>query len=101
MSGIFLMNFALNFLSVASSAHTISPVLLARARSIASEHSELSERLTWNYDSDIAKRVGDLSNAVMALQGWETANDVGMVSQFEFPQANCISVSDWASTIAE
>ncbi|MCJ1300241.1 hypothetical protein MMC08_003036 [Hypocenomyce scalaris] len=101
------MNFALNFLSVASSAHTISPVLLARARSIASEHSELSERLTWNYDSDIAKRVGDLSNAVMALQGWETANDSltglrQLLSDFSTdPELRSLAADDLQATIED
>ena len=71
---------------MASPAHSISPVLLGRARSITAEHSELSKQLAQNYDNDVAKRAGELSTAVRALQEWETANDVDILFHLGYPK---------------
>ena len=71
---------------MASSAHSISPVLLGRARSIAAEHSQLSRQLAQSYDTDTAKKAGELSNAARALQEWETANDVGILCWSGYPK---------------
>jgi peptide chain release factor 1 len=50
--------------------------LLERARSITKEHSELSKKLDNGYDAKIAKKAGELSAVVTALQSWEKANEV-------------------------
>jgi peptide chain release factor 1 len=59
-----------------SSDDYIIPSLLERARSITKEHSELSNQLSNGYDAKIAKKVGELTPIVTALQLWEKANEV-------------------------
>lgn len=84
------------------SAHSISPVLLGRARSISAEHSKLSKELAQNYDNDIAKRAGELSNAVTALQAWETANDVRLFAQLEYSKLiACQSLSELRQLLSD
>ncbi|KAI4180761.1 MAG: hypothetical protein L6R41_007032 [Letrouitia leprolyta] len=52
----------------------ISPSLLGRAQSIAAEHEKLLREIQEGYDSQSAKRIGELSAVTNALKGWETAN---------------------------
>lgn len=54
----------------------MSPILLKRAKAIASEHSKLSAQLVEGFDSKIAKRVGELASASHALREWEKAIEV-------------------------
>ncbi|KAI1140093.1 release factor [Hypoxylon sp. FL0543] len=63
------------FLRLASSdAQTNLPlVLLQRARLIAAEHDKLASALADDFDSKIAKRVGELSRVAGALKEWEAA----------------------------
>lgn len=53
------------------------PVLLDRARSIASQHQQLTETLAGGFDARAAKRVGEYGPVVRALQEWDHANEVG------------------------
>ncbi|KAI5304659.1 hypothetical protein KEM56_006171 [Ascosphaera pollenicola] len=53
--------------------HGLSPVLLKRARAIASEHSKLSTQLVDGFDTKVAKRVGELASPSHALAEWEKA----------------------------
>lgn len=83
---LLLLASVLNLYSVASSAHSISPVLLGRARTIAAEHSKLTKQLAQNYGNDIARRAGELQEASRALQEWETVNNVGLFAQLGSPR---------------
>lgn len=51
----------------------LPPVLLQRARNIAAEHDKLAAALANDFDSKIAKRVGELSRVAEALKEWEAA----------------------------
>ena len=61
---------------VASDGPSISPALFQRARSIAAEHGKLSQQLSTSYDTNVAKKVGELSIVVNALRDWESASNV-------------------------
>lgn len=63
----------------ASSAPSISPALLNRARALAAEHAQLTRDLNTEYDSQIAKKAGSLSAVTTALSGWEKANNVCLI----------------------
>ena len=60
-------------LSTTSSADNVSPALLSRARSIANEHTALSEKLASNFDTRAAKRLGELNRTTTALKQYEKA----------------------------
>lgn len=62
--------------STSSTASTLSPVLLSRARALATEHAHLAEKLQEEYDIKTAKKAGSLTSIVSSLNDWETANDV-------------------------
>ncbi|KAJ4508505.1 Peptide chain release factor 1, mitochondrial [Exophiala dermatitidis] len=53
----------------------ISPVLLERARAIATEHQQLAAANANNYDVTTAKRIGELSSVAKALKEWEDAQN--------------------------
>ncbi|GFF49636.1 peptide chain release factor 1 [Aspergillus lentulus] len=57
-----------------TSSH-LSPALLTRARSLATEHTRLSAQLTDSFDAKIAKRVGELASIAQALQEWDRAHE--------------------------
>ncbi|KKK17215.1 hypothetical protein AOCH_000738, partial [Aspergillus ochraceoroseus] len=52
----------------------ISPALLSRARSLASEHAHLSEQLATSFDPKVAKRIGELGPVAKTLTEWNNAN---------------------------
>ena len=54
----------------------IAPALLGRARSLAAEHDQLSKQLAVQYDTQIARKVGELSPAAKALNDWISASTV-------------------------
>lgn len=60
-----------------SSDSGLSPVLLTRARLLASEHAKLTDRLAESFDAKIAKRAGELAPVTSVLKEWDNANDVG------------------------
>ncbi|KAJ5999206.1 hypothetical protein N7451_007016 [Penicillium sp. IBT 35674x] len=53
----------------------LSPVLLTRARLLASEHAKLTDRLAESFDAKIAKRAGELAPVTSVLKEWDNAND--------------------------
>jgi peptide chain release factor 1 len=55
---------------------SISPVLLNRARNIATEHAKLTDQNAENYDIGTAKKIGELSSVTTALVEWESAENV-------------------------
>ena len=65
---------------VSTSAPSISPALLGRARALAAEHAQLAQRLNSGYDVNIAKKAGSLNAVVDALKGWEEANRVSFTA---------------------
>lgn len=54
-------------------ADSISPALLARARSIASEHATLKEQLATDYDTRAARRLGELTSTSSAVKEYDKA----------------------------
>ncbi|KAL4923286.1 putative mitochondrial translation release factor (RF-1) [Aspergillus undulatus] len=52
----------------------LSPALLVRARTLATEHASLSSQLATSFDSKIAKRIGELGPVTKALEQWNNAN---------------------------
>lgn len=55
---------------------TISPAVLSRARAIAAEHAQLSQKLADGFDTRTAKKLGETASITAALQTWEKANEV-------------------------
>lgn len=54
----------------------LPPALLERARSVSSEHAQLSKKLAHEFDPVLAKRLGELSVPTRALENWKTASNV-------------------------
>lgn len=50
---------------------SLPPVLVERARKIAVEHDQLSQKLATDFDSKIAKRAGEIAGVADALRDWE------------------------------
>ncbi|KAI9755276.1 MAG: hypothetical protein M4579_004341 [Chaenotheca gracillima] len=53
---------------------SISPALLARARSKASEHGRLSQSVAEDFNPQAARRIGELSRVANALKEWDDVN---------------------------
>ena len=70
-----------DFFATAIANPDISPALLGRARSVAAEHGKLARQLSAEYDTEVAKRVGELSTTVKALKDWESASTVCGVAE--------------------
>ncbi|GME30215.1 putative peptide chain release factor 1 protein [Neofusicoccum parvum] len=58
-----------------ASPDSISPAVLARARAIAAEHAQLSQKLVDSFDTRTAKKVGETAPIATALKEWEKANE--------------------------
>ena len=71
-----------DFPAQATEGISISPALLRRARSVAAEHGKLTRQLTVEYDTDVAKKLGESSTIVNALEDWESASNVSWLSCF-------------------
>lgn len=56
-----------------SSASSLAPSLLRRARSLAAEHDALQTTLGAAFDAAKAKRVGELRRVATALEDWDAA----------------------------
>ena len=61
--------------STTSATPSISPVLLARARSLAKQHGALQDQLSTGFDAQITKKVTELSATRRALQQWEQVQE--------------------------
>ncbi|KAL5397374.1 hypothetical protein PMIN06_005558 [Paraphaeosphaeria minitans] len=59
----------------AAAPATVPPALLTRARGIALEHKQLTEKLADGFDTRAAKRVGECGPIVNALGEWEKAHE--------------------------
>lgn len=59
-----------------ASPDSVSPAVLKRARAIAAEHAQLSQKLVDSFDTRTAKKVGETTPIVTALKEWEKANEV-------------------------
>ncbi|KAJ5116493.1 hypothetical protein N7456_000841 [Penicillium angulare] len=53
----------------------LSPVLLTRARLLASEHIKLTDQLAGSFDAKVAKRAGELASVTSVLREWDNANE--------------------------
>ncbi|KAI9663809.1 MAG: hypothetical protein M1821_007299 [Bathelium mastoideum] len=54
-----------------ANGENISPTLLAKARSVAVEHEQVSKQLSENFSSSLAKRLGQLRTTTDALKEWD------------------------------
>ena len=70
--------------------------MLERARSIAAEHSTLSEQLTNSYDAKLAKKIGELASVATALSNWNKANEVSLGNGLLF-----VPKSDFSQSVEE
>ncbi|KAL5118898.1 Peptide chain release factor 1, mitochondrial [Pleosporales sp. CAS-2024a] len=61
--------------STATSREAVPPALLRRAREIATEHKQLTAKLSNGFDTRAAKKLGEYSTIVNALAQWERANE--------------------------
>lgn len=71
----------------ASNPESIPPALLARARSVAAEHEQLTEQLADGFDTKAAKKLGQYSAIVEALKTWDKANEVRVCSAQNAPSS--------------
>lgn len=65
----------LRFQSTTSTFEVVPSALLTRARAIAVEHGELTEKLSSGFDTRAAKKLGEYSPIVNALGDWDKANE--------------------------
>ncbi|KAM0424463.1 hypothetical protein ACHAPT_010387 [Fusarium lateritium] len=56
---------------LADASSLLAPALLQRAQSMTSEYDDLQKTLNASFDSNKAKRVGELSRVAEALKAWE------------------------------
>ncbi|KAL1958459.1 hypothetical protein VTO42DRAFT_4323 [Malbranchea cinnamomea] len=61
--------------STASTGTLLSPALLNRARTLANEHGSLTAKLAESFDSQVAKRAGELARTANALKEWDSAHE--------------------------
>ena len=54
--------------------HEVSPALLARAQSVAQEHASITAQLSTSFDARSAKRLGEVSTTVSALETYKKAH---------------------------
>jgi len=88
-------------ISQASTSETVPPALLARARTIAFEHKQLTERLADGFDTKAAKKLGQYSSVVNALKEWDNAKEVSLEPKLYMSATNSIfkSVTELTSLI--
>lgn len=51
----------------------LSPALLSRARAVAAEHATLTQQLAQDFDTKIAKRIGEISSTANAIDEYDKA----------------------------
>ncbi|KAI4155564.1 MAG: hypothetical protein LQ340_000930, partial [Diploschistes diacapsis] len=61
----------------------VTDSMLSRARAIAHKHVELQKQLSANYDSSIAKKIGELSTTTGILHEWEKARNVSLPTLYK------------------
>jgi peptide chain release factor 1 len=60
----------------AAASEEVPQALLTRARAVAAEHKQLTEKLADGFDTRSAKKLGEYSPIVNALGAWDKANEV-------------------------
>jgi peptide chain release factor 1 len=55
--------------------------LITRARDVALEHKQLTEKLANGFDTRSAKKLGEYSPIVNALSEWDKANEVSTIQR--------------------
>jgi peptide chain release factor 1 len=60
----------------AANPEVVPSGLLTRARDVALEHKQLTEKLANGFDTRSAKKLGEYSPIVNALGEWDKANEV-------------------------
>lgn len=61
----------------------LSAALLSRARSVAKEHEKLRDLLGDNFDTKVAKRMGELAPVAQAVKDWDKTQEVGYKDEHE------------------
>ncbi|KAK4503762.1 hypothetical protein PRZ48_004677 [Zasmidium cellare] len=59
--------------TTATTKYSISPTLLSKARSVATEYTNLSQKLASDFDARAAKRLGELSRTADAVKEYDKA----------------------------
>lgn len=57
-------------------SENVPKALLARARDVALEHEQLTEKLSSGFDTRAAKKLGEYNPIVNALGQWDKASEV-------------------------
>lgn len=61
-------------------AEAVPKALLARARDVAIEHGQLTDKLANGFDTRAAKKLGEYSPIINALGEWDKATEVSIAS---------------------
>ncbi|CAI6325567.1 unnamed protein product [Periconia digitata] len=67
---------SIRYQSTKTTAETVPPALLARARNVALEHQKLTDQLANGFDTQAAKKAGEYSTVTNALKEWDKANEL-------------------------
>jgi peptide chain release factor 1 len=62
--------------ALATGPEVVPAALLTRARDVALEHKQLTDKLANGFDTRTAKKLGEYSPIVNALGDWDKANEV-------------------------
>lgn len=81
----------------AAKAEAVPPALLTRARDIALEHKQLTDKLANGFDTRAAKKLGEYSTIVNALGEWDKAKEVSKEHQV----AEDSGVLIWTKSVTE
>lgn len=71
--------------SVLGTTEAVPKALLARARDIAVEHGQLTEKLANGFDTRSAKKLGEYSPIINALGEWDKASEVSKEASQDLP----------------
>jgi peptide chain release factor 1 len=66
-------------------SEAVPKALLARARDIAVEHGQLTEKLANGFDTRSAKKLGEYSPIINALGEWDKASEVSRAASQDTP----------------
>ena len=80
---VFLQLARIQIRTFTSDALMVSPALLSRAQSVAREHDVLSKQLSSHFDSDVARKLGELAATAKALKDWAAVENVHYPTEFQ------------------
>ncbi|KAK7972497.1 peptide chain release factor 1 [Apiospora saccharicola] len=90
------------YASTDAASTNLPPVLLQRARNIATEHAALATTLEQGFDTKAAKRLGELSRVATALQSYDAARssltELNQMSESSDAELRQLAQDELAST---